>query len=144
MNLPVSAIEFLDAFRGAFDRAAWEGPLPCVHCYCFQRKDETQAGERCKRFLTYACSHMLCVAMDILPLFPALLIDIYVLTCVLLSAKMLPTVQIFSIAWSKHWVAHWTLECAYTKCVWWRQTRKCSALPFASHLMLLLRHCLRC
>ncbi|KAL3139888.1 hypothetical protein ABBQ38_004182 [Trebouxia sp. C0009 RCD-2024] len=43
MNLPVSAIEFLDAFRGAFDRAAWEGPLPCVHCYCFQRKDETQA-----------------------------------------------------------------------------------------------------
>lgn len=45
MNLPASAIEFLDAFYGAFDRAAWEGHLPLVHCYCFQRKDETQAGK---------------------------------------------------------------------------------------------------
>lgn len=45
MNLPASAIEFLDAFHGAFDKGAWKGELPLVHCYCFQRKDETQSGE---------------------------------------------------------------------------------------------------
>ena len=50
MNLPASAIEFLDAFRGAFDRVAWEGQLPLVHCYCFQRKDETQAGKNTDMF----------------------------------------------------------------------------------------------
>ena len=71
MNLPASAIEFLDAFYGAFDRAAWEGHLPLVHCYCFQRKDETQAGQElsvCRVFVrrlcafAYTCSHMLCMA----------------------------------------------------------------------------------
>ncbi|KAA6423720.1 MAG: tRNA (guanine(37)-N1)-methyltransferase [Trebouxia sp. A1-2] len=44
MNLPASAIEFLDAFHGAFDsRAHVEAQLPLVHCYCFQRKDESHA-----------------------------------------------------------------------------------------------------
>ena len=52
MNLPASAIEFLDAFRGAFDRADWEAQLPLVHCYCFQRKDETQAGKGCSSLQT--------------------------------------------------------------------------------------------
>ena len=46
MNLPASAIEFLDAFHGAFDRGAWKGDLPMIHCYCFQRKDETQTGNQ--------------------------------------------------------------------------------------------------
>ena len=45
MNLPASAIEFLDAFNGAFDQAVWKGQMPYVHCYCFQRKDESNAGE---------------------------------------------------------------------------------------------------
>jgi tRNA G37 N-methylase Trm5 len=44
MNLPASAVEFLDAFNGAFDPAAWAGrPLPMVHCYTFMR-DEGEAG----------------------------------------------------------------------------------------------------
>mmetsp|Transcript_30364 Transcript_30364/g.74811 ORF Transcript_30364/g.74811 Transcript_30364/m.74811 type:complete len:180 (-) Transcript_30364:54-593(-) len=41
MNLPNSALEFLDTFKNLFDRAAWDGPLPTVHCYCFSKaKDE--------------------------------------------------------------------------------------------------------
>ncbi|GIL89794.1 hypothetical protein Vretimale_16566 [Volvox reticuliferus] len=44
MNLPASAIEFLDAFRGAFDPAYWEDrSLPLVHCYTFKRSAETEA-----------------------------------------------------------------------------------------------------
>ena len=44
MNLPASAVEFLDAFNGAFDPVAWEGrQLPWVHVYTFQ-KNETQEG----------------------------------------------------------------------------------------------------
>jgi len=38
MNLPATALEFLDAFWGAFvpNRAAWANrELPLVHCYCF-------------------------------------------------------------------------------------------------------------
>lgn len=45
MNLPATAVEFLDAFHGAFDRVLWTGRLPQVHCYCFQRKDESDAGK---------------------------------------------------------------------------------------------------
>lgn len=45
MNLPASAIEFVDAFHGAFDAALWDGrPMPMVHCYAFQRAGETQQG----------------------------------------------------------------------------------------------------
>ncbi|XVF88485.1 hypothetical protein PTKIN_Ptkin19aG0055100 [Pterospermum kingtungense] len=41
MNLPASALQFLDAFRGAISRKCWKGPLPLVHCYCFIRANET-------------------------------------------------------------------------------------------------------
>ena len=45
MNLPASAIEFLDVFGGCFDARQWEGrPLPMVHCYTFARAAETHAG----------------------------------------------------------------------------------------------------
>jgi tRNA (guanine37-N1)-methyltransferase len=45
MNLPASAVEFLDAFSGAFDPASWAGrQLPLVHMYTF-KKNETEAGE---------------------------------------------------------------------------------------------------
>ena len=55
MNLPATAIEFLDSFHGAFDRDLWAGKLPLVHCYCFQRKDESHAGEQCCiTFVVYA------------------------------------------------------------------------------------------
>ena len=43
MNLPASAVEFLDAFHGAFDPAVWRGRLPWVHCYTFS-KCETPQG----------------------------------------------------------------------------------------------------
>jgi tRNA (guanine37-N1)-methyltransferase len=45
MNLPASAVEFLDAFYGAFDPVSWQGrQLPWVHCYTFM-KNETEEGE---------------------------------------------------------------------------------------------------
>lgn len=41
MNLPASAIQFLDAFRGLIQRKYWKGSLPWIHCYCFIRANET-------------------------------------------------------------------------------------------------------
>ncbi|XP_059670146.1 tRNA (guanine(37)-N1)-methyltransferase 2-like [Cornus florida] len=42
MNLPASALQFLDAFRGLIQRRYWKGPLPWIHCYCFMRSSETK------------------------------------------------------------------------------------------------------
>lgn len=46
MNLPDSAIEFLDAFRGALAgtgiREVYEGRMPMIHCHCFTRETEDQ------------------------------------------------------------------------------------------------------
>ncbi|XWS26899.1 hypothetical protein CRYUN_Cryun26dG0069800 [Craigia yunnanensis] len=42
MNLPASALQFLDAFRGIISRKCWKGSLPLVHCYCFIRANETK------------------------------------------------------------------------------------------------------
>ena len=44
MNLPRTAVEFCDAFRGAFPQRTWQDRLPLVHCYTFQ-KSETEAGK---------------------------------------------------------------------------------------------------
>ncbi|KAJ1392344.1 hypothetical protein SESBI_35889 [Sesbania bispinosa] len=41
MNLPASAVQFLDAFRGLIRRKYWKGCLPWIHCYCFIRATET-------------------------------------------------------------------------------------------------------
>lgn len=43
MNLPASALEFLDVFVGAFDRARWQAPLPRVHCHCFSKAEDPAA-----------------------------------------------------------------------------------------------------
>ena len=43
MNLPASALTFLDAFVGAFDRDTWHAPLPMVHCYCFSKAGDPKA-----------------------------------------------------------------------------------------------------
>ena len=79
MNLPASAIEFLDAFNGAFS-TNWKSQLPMVHCYCFQRKDESHAGEAVyTAFSTNTKSHA-CLwepkpgARAILPLWPAVVL----------------------------------------------------------------------
>lgn len=51
MNLPDSAIEFLDAYRGLF-KAEDQGlikvydTMPLVHCYCFTRFLEPREAER--------------------------------------------------------------------------------------------------
>eukprot|EP00966_Prymnesium_polylepis_P226448 5238292-Prymnesium_polylepis.1 len=53
MNLPASALEFLDTFVGAFDRARWTAPLPRVHCYCFSKAEDPAADviERAERIM---------------------------------------------------------------------------------------------
>ncbi|KAL4029288.1 hypothetical protein IC575_012517 [Cucumis melo] len=42
MNLPASALHFLDAFRGSIKKKYWKGSLPWIHCYCFMRANENQ------------------------------------------------------------------------------------------------------
>jgi tRNA (guanine37-N1)-methyltransferase len=58
MNLPASAIEFLDAFRGVYRgreaefRPHTSRPLPLIHLYLFQAKlatEEEEHGEICSR-----------------------------------------------------------------------------------------------
>uniref|UniRef100_A0A1J3JBS7 tRNA (guanine(37)-N1)-methyltransferase n=1 Tax=Noccaea caerulescens TaxID=107243 RepID=A0A1J3JBS7_NOCCA len=41
MNLPASALQFLDAFSNVIHRRYWKGTLPLIHCYCFIRASET-------------------------------------------------------------------------------------------------------
>ena len=45
MNLPASAVDFLDAFNGAFSPETWAAGLPTVHCYTFSKGEEGDAGE---------------------------------------------------------------------------------------------------
>ncbi|KAM0020715.1 putative tRNA (guanine(37)-N(1))-methyltransferase [Helianthus debilis subsp. tardiflorus] len=42
MNLPASALQFLDVFKGLIQRKYWKGSLPWIHCYCFIRSYESQ------------------------------------------------------------------------------------------------------
>ncbi|XP_074341377.1 tRNA (guanine(37)-N(1))-methyltransferase 2-like isoform X2 [Apium graveolens] len=42
MNLPASALQFIDSFRGLIRRRYWKGSLPWIHCYCFMRSSETR------------------------------------------------------------------------------------------------------
>lgn len=42
MNLPASALQFIDSFRGLIRRKYWKGSLPWIHCYCFMRSTETR------------------------------------------------------------------------------------------------------
>ncbi|KAK1397474.1 tRNA (guanine(37)-N1)-methyltransferase [Heracleum sosnowskyi] len=42
MNLPASALQFIDSFRGLIRRKFWKGSLPWIHCYCFMRSTETR------------------------------------------------------------------------------------------------------
>lgn len=42
MNLPASALQFLDVFRDLIQRRHWKGSLPWIHCYCFMRSNETK------------------------------------------------------------------------------------------------------
>lgn len=42
MNLPASALHFLDCFSGLIQKRCWKGSLPWIHCYCFIRSSETE------------------------------------------------------------------------------------------------------
>lgn len=44
MNLPATAVEFLDVFNGCFDQQQWKDvPMPFIHCYTFAKAAETDA-----------------------------------------------------------------------------------------------------
>ena len=46
MNLPATAVEFLDALPGAFDPEMWaQKELPMVHVYAFLKGDQSTQGE---------------------------------------------------------------------------------------------------
>ena len=59
MNLPASALTFLDVLVGAFDPKSWCAPLPKVHCYCFSK-----AADPCKDVLSIAERTMGCTLPD--------------------------------------------------------------------------------
>lgn len=42
MNLPASALQFLDCFDGLVQKKHWTGSLPWIHCYCFIRSSESE------------------------------------------------------------------------------------------------------
>ncbi|KXG30633.2 hypothetical protein SORBI_3004G208301 [Sorghum bicolor] len=42
MNLPASALQFLDCFDGLVQKKYWTGSLPWIHCYCFIRSSESE------------------------------------------------------------------------------------------------------
>ncbi|KAK9916896.1 hypothetical protein WJX75_008445 [Coccomyxa subellipsoidea] len=44
LNLPATAVEFLDVFNGCFNQERWRDvPLPFIHCYTFAKAAETDA-----------------------------------------------------------------------------------------------------
>jgi tRNA (guanine37-N1)-methyltransferase len=57
MNLPATALEFIDAYRGLYDDLldrhgdaflvpARARPTPLVHCYCFSKAEDAEGAER--------------------------------------------------------------------------------------------------
>ena len=60
MNLPDSAIEFLDAFRGILIddqrnlREAYNDQMPMIHCHCFTRELEQEKAHQDIRKVRYA------------------------------------------------------------------------------------------
>jgi tRNA G37 N-methylase Trm5 len=63
MNLPDSAISFLDALRGLLvddsrDLAGVYIEMPTIHCYCFTRENEFKSAERDIREVRISVSHL--------------------------------------------------------------------------------------
>ncbi len=45
LNLPASAVEFLDVFNGLYDEHSWTSKMPLIHCYTFSKGAESHAGK---------------------------------------------------------------------------------------------------
>ena len=45
LNLPASAVEFLDVFNGLYDEHSWTADMPLIHCYTFSKGAESHAGK---------------------------------------------------------------------------------------------------
>ena len=57
MNLPATALDFLDVFVGAFDRGRWGGaPLPQLHCYCFSSAADPRADAVARAEAVLGCA----------------------------------------------------------------------------------------
>lgn len=81
MNLPASALQFLDVLNGLLSKERWKGTMPRVHCYCFMRANETITDvlKRAERLLSGAIQNpnvwevrdvapnkaMLCLSFDL-------------------------------------------------------------------------------
>ena len=107
MNLPETAIEFLDAFQGLFSlsssserdlRGAYE-TLPMVHCHCFTRfldPDEARAD--------------IVKVAKFLPTWPV----------------YLPLFLFFDREQKRRWGDHWATNTHCISCVLLRRTKKCT------------------
>ena len=129
MNLPASAVEFLDALRGAFCPQLWRGQaLPLVHVYTFATgEDEVAGGCRCP--LIVPCIALTlqlcvgCVSASITARLPALS----------LPARHF-TLQACGSVWSGTWGGRWTRSRRCTWCGTWHRARSCAASPSACPL----------
>ena len=70
MNYPQYAIDFLDVFRGGFDREHWTSEqMPMVHCYAFMPKKETPEimRQKCEAVLGGAIDAEVHIVRDVAP-----------------------------------------------------------------------------
>ena len=88
MNLPATALEFLDVFRaGRFDY--WQGTLPTVHCYCFSSEEDPKQDvkRRAEEILGTTIQDKIRIVRDVAPNKVMLCVSFQIPTDWALSAK---------------------------------------------------------